>query len=99
MRRVLWLILLGLLLAPSDAVAGVAFVQEVTTDAKYGYTTPEMFYRADPGERNELLLIRMNDAAADFVLRDFSSSLRPGAGCRAYDARTVICDGLAAYLD
>ncbi len=78
MRRALLLMLLVPWIAPPAAAAGVASVDEITTDFKYGYTSPELFFRAESGERNRLTLQRTTDAAADFVLRDTSGALRPG---------------------
>lgn len=99
MRRALLLMLLVFCVSPSAAFAGVGYVEEVTVDSKYGGTSPEVFFRAGAGERNQLTLQRMTDPAADFVLRDTAAALRPGPGCRATDPHTVICHGVAAYLD
>ena len=99
MRRAWLLTLLIALLMPATASAGVASVDNIVTDPKYGSTDPALFFVAGPGERNQLTLARLTDPSADFALRDAGAALRAGPGCSAIDEHTVTCHASAAYID
>ena len=62
-------------------------MEQVTTDSKYGYTSPAMFFRAVAGERNRITVARPAGSSSELVLTDAGAGMLACPCCRAVDAK------------
>lgn len=97
MRHPLLLAVMLILAAPQAALAGSVSIGKVVTDSKYGYETSVLVFTAAPGERNQIVVARV-DGVPGFVLHDAGAAVS-GADCPRIDANTVICDAERVAVD
>lgn len=92
MRRILLVILLLVVVAPQAAHAGTVSLGSVNTDPKYGYPDSVLSFAATPGERNRIVVAKVDsNRPPTLVLRDEGALLQAGRGCTAIDANTASC--------
>jgi len=92
MRRILLVTLLLVVVAPQAAHAGTVSLGSVATDPKYGYEDAVLSFGATPGERNRIVVAKVDaNRPPTLVLRDEGALLQAGRGCTAIDANTASC--------
>ena len=92
MRRILLVTLLLVVVAPQAAHAGTVSLGSVATDPKYGYEEAVLSFEAMPGERNRIVVAKVDsNRPPTLVLRDEGALLQAGRGCTAIDANTASC--------
>ena len=83
MRRVLLVTLLLVVVAAQAAHAGTVSLGSVATDPKYGYQDAVLFFGATPGERNRIVVAKVDsNRPPTLVLRDEGARFRPGGAAR-----------------
>lgn len=86
MRRVL---LVGVATSIAWAAPGHAATVRLDVQPDRTYSTAWIAFVADPGERNDVFVVRDSDGS--WVLRDNGAPLTVGAGCVALDAGSARC--------
>ena len=100
MRRSGLLAVMVLLGAPGLAHAGTVSIGTVRTDYKYPYEGQALQFRALPGERNQIVVSRIQTGGPQItVLHDAGAPLTAGDGCTQVDERTAGCRAYSPYLD